>query len=121
MLLAGESAAEFGDAIRIDDRQNVSRLLGQPTDIDLLARHGTRTALHSCGGCDQTFADVESYSILPKGKKTETKTSVVVKQVRVSPEMLTLLRRPPSSPAAGDEVPVQHGIDEPAALEARDL
>jgi len=115
--LAGEAAGALGDAVRANDHQQVTQLLGQPVDAEAIQQHGTRAALHSCGGCDQTFADVESYRIKKKKGKPETTTTSVAKQVRISPEMLALLRPRPA--VAG---PVEyHIIDEPAPLEARDL
>ncbi len=94
--LAGESARPFAEAVQVDDLQGVAHWLGQPIDAELIKQHGTRATLHSCGDCDQTFADVESYLIVTK-KKTETKSTSILNRVRISPEMTAMLRQPPSA------------------------
>lgn len=115
--LGGESAGALGDAVRASDHGQAAQLLDQPVDAEAIKQHGTRAALHSCGECDQTFADVESYRITMKKGKTETATTSVAKQVRIAPELVALLRRHP----AVIEPAEQHLIDDPTALEARDL
>ena len=123
LILAGESAPGLVEAVRTDDSRSATDLVELPTDPATLGGHGTRLSLYSCDGCDQTFADVNHYQTVAKKNKTETKTQTLLKQVRVSPAMLSILRGPVVVPGVSPphEVAEHHVIDAPAALEERDL
>ena len=123
LILAGESSAEFAEAVLVDDQQGIARLIDQPTDPDALDLSRTRAHLHSCDSCDQTFTDVESILTRVKKGKTETATTAILKQVRISPAVVALLRGPVNVPGVSPESAVaeHHVIDSPAALEERDL
>jgi len=118
--LAGESARPFAEAVHVDDLQSVALWLREPVDPESIKQDGTRATLHSCGGCDQTFVDVESYLITTKKKKTETKTTSMLKQVRISPEMTALLRQPPSATSTSTLPAEAEDLHEPAGAEALD-
>ena len=123
VVLAGESTGKFAEAVRVDDHQGIAHLIDQPTDPDSIELHRTRASLHSCDHCDQTFADVETILTKVKKGKTETATTAVLKQVRISPAVVGLLRGPVNVPGVSPdhEVAEHHVIDAPAALEERDL
>ena len=118
--VAGESAPALAAAIQDDDLRDAGLVLAAPGDAEALAAHGTRATLHACPGCDQAFADVESYQIVRKGKKTETRTTPHLRRVRVSPEMAALLREPAGAGATAPACPEGDGLDEPREPGARE-
>ncbi len=123
VVLAGAAAGPFAAALQADDQNAVANLIDQPTDTEALDMHRIRTNLHSCSDCDQSFADIETHETKLKKGKTETSTTNVLKLIRVSPAMTSLLRGPVMVPGVSPEheVAEHHVIDAPAALEERDL
>jgi len=102
LTLAGESAGPLAEAVRIDDTAAVASLRDRPAGEG----DGTSAAgatLHACPGCEQAFGDVWHRVDKVRKGKTESTTKVLVKRLRVSPEMVALLRAGPSSPVAEPE------------------
>lgn len=78
-------------AVRESDHSHITRLRTGP-----LPDNGAGTVgatLHSCPSCDQSFADVSHR--FARGK--ETKVKVLLKQHRVSPEVVDVIRGEPHS------------------------
>jgi hypothetical protein len=83
------AADSLVQAVRESDHSQIARLRSSP-----LPDSGSSTVgatLHSCPACDQSFADV-SHRIV---KKKETKVKVLLKQHRVSPEVVDIIRSGP--------------------------
>ncbi len=86
---ATASATLLIEAVQQDNPSQIAALRATPFVDD---GSGLVTAtLHACPGCDQSFADIAQR--IPKGKETTVK--VLLKQVRVSPEMVDAIRNVP--------------------------
>lgn len=124
VVLGGEAAGDFTDSLRTDDAQRAARLIGQPADTDALELHRLRAILHSCDGCEQTFADVEAHQTKIKKGKPEVTSAMILRKIRLSPAMANLLRGPIAEPGASGAPEDAGGIDphgdEVAAVESRD-
>src|SRR5262249_3273386 len=70
--------------------------------------------LHSCPGCDQSFADV----VHSFAKRKETKSVVKLKRVRGSPEALPPLLAAPLTEGAGAPTAVEEESDPESPPEA---
>jgi hypothetical protein len=87
--LPGTSAADLVEAVRENDHARIAALRASP-----FVDNGSGTVaatLHACPGCDQSFADVLHRFL--KGK--ETKEKILLKQHRVSPEVVEAIRTAP--------------------------
>jgi hypothetical protein len=90
IILSDAAGPPLASVLTNDDPAGFVALRDKALPFDPKTRAGT--TLHSCPGCDQTFADVWVKIEKTKGNKTETTTKAILTHVRVSPEMLELLR-----------------------------
>ena len=81
IVLPGAATTPLVEAIVADDPSRIAALRDHPADDNELDK--VIASLHYCPHCDQTFADVSHF--VHDGKNT--KVSVLLKQVRISPEM----------------------------------
>ena len=84
--LPGAAAASLVEAVRENDHSRIATLRTSPVVDNGSGSVGA--TLHACPGCDQSFADVSHRFV--KGK--ETKVTVLLKQHRVSPEVVEVIR-----------------------------
>jgi hypothetical protein len=111
--LPGASAAPLVQAIRDDNASRVAELRANPPPYDESGLVGV--SLHTCPGCDLSFADA-SHRVV-KGK--EMKVTNLLSQHRVSPEVLAAMRNAPVSavavqeddaePPGAEDIPDEHG------------
>ncbi len=95
--LPGASAAPLVQAIRDDNPSRVAELRANPPPYDQSGLVGV--SLHTCPGCDLSFADVSHW--VAKGK--EMKVTNLLSQLRVSPEVVAAMRNAPVPAGAVQE------------------
>jgi hypothetical protein len=112
--MPGTSATSLIEAVRADHPARVTELRADPPPCDESSLVGV--TLHACSGCDQSFADISQR--VSKGK--ETKVTSLLKQQRVSPEMVAAMRAAPPGPEPREEVADDPSkgeiVDEPQSL-----
>ncbi len=118
IVIPPEAAPALAEAVRVDDLNRFVESHAQardavvPLEAEVPPKKPSKTivtttsgsTLHSCPGCDQTFADLWIKTDTTKGKKTETKTQHLLTRLRISPEMAALLRQ-------------THQVDEPELVD----
>jgi hypothetical protein len=94
LSLPAAAAAPLVEAVREDNPSRIEELRSAPRVAD--ASGIVTASLHACPGCDQCFADVSHQFV--KGK--ETKVKGLLKQLRVSPEVVDAIRNAPAATLA---------------------
>ncbi len=90
LALLPDASTELAEVMKEDRPQAMAALRSKAAND--MGAGATTVALHSCPGCELTFADV-SLSYM-SGK--ETKVKPILKATRVSPELAAIIRTPPA-------------------------